>query len=139
MHRDQNGKTFNNHQFSFLIGRGYLPGPLRLLRTYLPGPLRLLRTYLPGPLRLLRTYLPGPLRCLGTYLPGPLRLLRAYLPGPLWQKATHLQGSFGEEQLICSALDGKHCGLGSIIILKTNPFKLFHYSDHHHQPHPLIT
>ena len=35
-------------------GRGYLPGPIRLLRTYLPGPLRPLRTYLPGPLRLSR-------------------------------------------------------------------------------------
>jgi hypothetical protein len=43
--------TYDNEQKK---GRGYLPGPLRLLRTYLPGPLRFLRTYLPGPLRLLR-------------------------------------------------------------------------------------
>jgi hypothetical protein len=73
---------------TFKLGRGYLPGPLRLLRTYLPGPLRFLRTYSPGPLRLLRTY-----------LPGPLRLLRTYLPGPFWQKTTHWQESFGTGRL----------------------------------------
>jgi hypothetical protein len=64
---------------TIINGRGYLPGPLRLLRTYLPGPLRLLRTYLPGPLQLLRPYLPGPLR---------KRQI-------IWQITTHCQGQLG--------------------------------------------
>jgi hypothetical protein len=71
--------------------------------------------------------LQGPLRFLRTYLPGPLRLLRTYLPGPFWQKTTYLQESFDKELLICSVLEGKHCGLGSMIILNTNPSKFFHY------------
>ena len=95
----------NRINLYYLFGRGYLPGPLRLLRTYLPGPLRFLRTYLPGPLRLLRTY----------------------LPGPFWQKTSHLQECFGKEQLICSAVEGKHCGIGSIIMKNANTFKLVHY------------
>ena len=37
-----------------------------------------------------------------------------------------MQESFGNEQLICSALEGKHCGISSIIILNVNPFKLVH-------------
>ena len=98
---------------AFLLGRGYVLGPLRLLRTYLPGPLWFLRTYSPGPLRFIRTYLLGPLRLLRTYLPGPLQLLR--------------QGSFSKEQLICSVLEGNHCGFGSINILNFRLFTLVHY------------
>ena len=85
---------------AMLNGRGYLLGPLRLLRTYLPGPLWFLRTYLPGPLPSVKNLFAGTLL------------------------------SFGKDQLICSAMEGKHCGLGSIIIFNANPYKLVHYLLH---------
>ena len=56
---------------SFSFGRGYLPEPLREIRTYLPEPLREIRTNLPEPLREIRSYLPEPLREIRTYLPEP--------------------------------------------------------------------
>ena len=46
--------------------------------------------------------------------------------GTLLAKTTHLQESFGKEQLICRALVDKHCGLDSINIFNDNLLKLVH-------------
>jgi hypothetical protein len=52
---------------------------------------------------------------------------KSLFAGTLLPKSNSFEESFGKEQLICSALEGNYCGIGSFIVLNTNPLKLVYY------------